>query len=331
MDERETVHQAEEGNGDVALRLLRAAGRRRPVPEDRSARVHAAVRDHWLRRIDARARRRRLMWAVPLAAAATAVIGVGIATLAPGTPPIGALEVVNGSVAVTVGGRSTPGRVGEQVVAGAEVSTLAGGRAAIRLEGGGSLRLDEFTQLALENRNRVTLQRGAIYLDSGEGPSGAGFTILTTYGEVTDIGTQFEARIANGGLRVSVREGTVRIRRDAGSTEVTAGNVAVIGADGGLVTSSIVPSDPVWGWVLGVAPPFNGEGRSVAELLAWSTRETGLELRWHPSVDSAAAGGIEVRGDLTQLRPDEVPEAVLPTCGLAGHIRDGVLIVDTLK
>lgn len=332
MEERESVRQAGEGNGDVAVRLLRAAGKRRPVPADRSARVHDAVREHWLRRTEVRTRRRRLMWAVPLAAAATVVVAVGVATfLAPGTAAIGTLEVAHGQVAVTVDGTTTQGHPGARVVAGAEMTTLDGGRAAIRLAGGESLRLDENTELTLEGPDSLTLHRGAVYFDSGVGPVEARFSVVTAYGEISDIGTQFEARITDNSLRVSVREGVVRISREAGATEITRGGVAVIGADGMLVTSSITPSDPVWGWVLSVAPPFRGADRSVAELLAWSTRETGLELRWDPSIDSAKAGGIEVHGDLTQLRPGEVPAAVLPTCGLAGHIRDGVLLVDTLK
>ena len=100
--------------------------------------------------------------------------------------------------------------------------TGTGGQVALRLNDGVELRLDSRTLVAFEDAQHARLAHGAVYVDSHAEPgtTPSDFTLATPAGTVRHLGTQYQARIANGDLRVAIREGRVQVgthgRRRAG-------------------------------------------------------------------------------------------------------------------
>ena len=87
--------------------------------------------------------------------------------------PVATLELSRGTVGVQPEGGLRSGaplrplEPGAQLPAGALVETGdADSAAALRLEGGGSMRLDRGTRLRLGSSSTVVLERGAVYFDS---------------------------------------------------------------------------------------------------------------------------------------------------------------------
>ncbi len=220
----------------------------------------------------------------------------------------------------------------EPIVAGAVIETQAApssipSRAAIRMAGGPSIRLDIGTRVRVESSSALVLERGAVYVDS-EGESAV--EVRTTLGVVRDVGTQFEVRMLDeGSLRVRVREGRIVLSRDEAAHEAGAGVELRMDGDGTLTrgTSSIYGSD--WDWVLETAPVPDLAGRPLREVLDWVVREGGWTLQFaDEDVEDLASTVTILQGDAEDLTPTEVASMVLKGSDLSYRLDEGELFVE---
>src|SRR2546425_11972012 len=258
-----------ESSDDAIARLIRLAGPRPPAPQERTARVRDIVHARWREAVRRDRRRIVVLVAAPLAAAIIVVIGAGFWL----RDRIGATGARAATVARTEGRvLLRDGRVAEPggiLVAGAGLTTGPDGRAALRLDAGPSVRLDTGTELRLVSTRVLELRRGGVYVDTGprssrasaapavgaEGPASP-IEIRTTLGRVHDVGTQFEVRLTDDTLRVSVREGIAALSRDDRAYAVPAGTRLRVDPRGAVETGTIALRGGDWEWVLAVAPPF---------------------------------------------------------------------------
>lgn len=326
MAENPAPDRAFTGDGDPAIELLRRVGPRPPVPTECETRVRQAVHGHWRRAVAAR-RRRLVAWIMaPLAAAALVLLVVRTTrqNQAAGQATVATVELTRGTPRCMSGGVLGDCAVGTVLAAGDALVT-GDARAALRLAGGGSLRLDRETEFLWTAPRRADLRRGAVYFDSA--PTGGGLQIRTKLATIRDAGTQLEIREDDGGLKVRVREGWAEVRGSVGSFDVASGEELSIQRDGATQISTIAAADDSWEWVLAVAPPFALEGSSAGAFLRWVARENGLHLRWASPDLPTAVETMVLHGEIASLTPAEAPNAVLPTCGLEHHIENGALVV----
>lgn len=310
---------------DIA-RLLAKTGPRTQPSAAAEAEVRSAVAAEWRRQVDARkARRRYTGWAVA-AGVAVAAVGAWLARplYLPGPSSVATVARVVGDVRVESSrGQWEPLSAGSAVEPGAVLSTGAGGRAALDLVNGVQLRLDVGTQLALNDVDEATLSRGAVYVDSGAaGGADARFVLETPAGDVRHLGTQYSAAIDGSALRVGVREGRVEVTGKRASMIAGAGELLVI--DEGRVTrSSLARNAPEWDWVANVVPPFEIEGRTVHEFLAWASRETGHDVAYASPDVERLANRVTLSGTVEGLPPQQAVDAVLATTSLSARVADG--------
>jgi ferric-dicitrate binding protein FerR (iron transport regulator) len=337
------------GPDDAIRRLLRLAGPRPAAPEATTRRVNEAVLAHWRTTVFEERRRRTLRLVSVLALAGALVVAAGLGLFWRGRSPHGAdapVATVLGVAGETrrsleggddarAGGAGDLLSAGDILPAGGIVATGSDGRASVRLYGGGvELRLDHDTRLRLATTGRVDLIAGAIYADTGDRPPGvppAGAAALEVYaalGQVRDVGTRFEVRLADGGMQVSVRDGTAVLTSAGGSHTADGGSRLRLGADGAVTRDALPADGSGWGWVLAAAPPFAMEGRTLGDYLGWLARETGWTIAYGDDSLRTATASIVLHGSLTGLRPDETPGAVLPICGLAHRLEGTTLHID---
>ena len=345
----------DEARDDALSRLLEIAGPRPEPPEKLRREVERAAHAAWREKVHAHSRtRRRRLW--QLAAAAVVVAGVGITlwvgvglgpSSSPATPTLARVEAVQGSVTARIPGSRTalPRSVGDAVLltqgaalpAGSVIDTGDGerepaalGRAALRLRDGTSVRLDRESRLRLASARELVLERGAVYLDTGgevtPEPEEA-LTVRTSFGVARDIGTRFEVRLSQEALRVRVREGRVEVET-AGARHPAAAGIALTVDPQGRVERAVIPAHGAdWGWVLETSPPFELEGASLTDYLAWLERETGWRVRYADPGLEGEADEITLHGSIAGLRPDETPAAVLAGAGLDHRIEGGTLVI----
>lgn len=306
---------------DPIGRLVRLVGPREGVPAEREQRVRTAVHAAWRGEVRRRSRR-RMVWAIgSLAAAAALVLALG-----PGlrdrltTRPAPLAE----TVATVETAAGVPGlTAGDGVSRDATLETGDGGSVALRLAGGAAVRLDARTRLALRSASALALESGALYVDSG-GDGGA-LEIRTAFGVARDVGTRFEVRVGEASVRLRVREGEVVLEHGGTTHTADAGVELEAGAEG--VTRRVTaPYGPHWDWVLSAAPPFELDGRTLAEILDWTARETGREVRPDPAVRTKLREVFV--GSLASPRPDAVLDGVLATFGLRARADGGTLWVE---
>jgi ferric-dicitrate binding protein FerR (iron transport regulator) len=304
---------------DVAA-LLRAVGARPAASAEAAAAVRASVAAEWRAAVAARQRRRQFTgWA---AAASVTVAALGIWLIRPlvQTEPevVASLTRVVGSVEQNRGdGRWTPLESAGPIESGTQLRTATDGRAALQLSNGVTLRLDARTLVAFEDTTHARLAQGAAYVDTGRTPGAASpqFELDTPGGRIAHLGTQYEARIVDGNVRVGVREGRVRLARAAGDVVGTAGESLTIQGDR-VVRAPLAPTAADWNWVADVTPPFSLEGRSVEDFLVWAARETGRTIVYASSDAARQARSVTLRGTVEGLSPDEAVQAVLSTTSL---------------
>ena len=319
----EDTRSSPKDDADVAA-LLRAAGPR-PVPGPAArAAVQAAVEAQWRAAVAARRRRPRYTAWAAAAGIAVAAVAVWVArpaldsrheTVAFVARSVGDVELDRGD------GRWTPLAAADSIASGARLRTSSGGRAALSLSNGLELRLDGRSLVALDDAKRATLTQGAVYVDSGNAPAGgtADFVLGTPAGSVRHLGTQYEARLLDGGLQVGIREGRVRVSVAAGDVIGDAGERLTV-AGSRIERARLAPNAADWNWTSEVTPPFSIEGRSVEAFLVWAARETGRTIVYASPDAARQARTVTLSGSVEGLTPDAAVTAVLSTTSLRPEI-----------
>lgn len=311
---------------DEIAALLDAAGRRPRLPEEEVAPIRAAAREVFQRQARRNARRRRLVWAAGGSLAAGLLLAIGLTLRSPATPgdgrPVATVEMMAGDVTVLdAEGRPAGSQtVRQTVLSGAVLRTGESGRAAVRLPGGTSVRIDAGSAVRLDSPRLVSLERGAVYVDSGPaGTPGQEIEIATSLGSVRHVGTQFETRLlprSRGlALRVRVREGTVLVEQEGETHRVRAGGELVLAADSRPEGAEISTHGPGWDWIQRTAPPFEIEGARLADFLDWASRETGLPWRLAGPHAGSRPEDVILHGSIEGLTAEEALDVVLPSSG----------------
>lgn len=315
--------------------LLRLAGPRPAVPGERRERVRSAVRAHWHRSVALRRLRVAVWIAGSLAAAAALLVAIGLGLRHGVSPFPGSVESEATVEAVEGHVRSrTLGTVkrGDTIGAADELHTGPDGRVAIRLAGDTSLRIDSESRVELLSDSSIALHQGAVYVHTESAAERASsMEIHTPLGLVTEIGTQFEVRLEIDSMRLRVRHGLVSLKRGEHTYRAHEGQQLLAGAGGDVVMGEVPRHGEEWNWTLEIAPSFDLEGRSLDEFLGWVSSETGWSVEFEEDSIADQAPTLILHGSIEGLRPDEAPEAVLPTCGLRQRIEQGTLIVGRIS
>ncbi len=307
-----------QNESDLIESLIRTAGRRAEPPEEAYRQVFAVATAAFREKTAHRRERQWVLWA-----GAAAVMVLAIALMFQWTPPaaqrgelarvvrvIGSAEQASGDVWQALGETRTP------LTTGMKLRTLAGGRVALALSGGGSLRLAAETEVMLDAPERLYVRQGTVYVDSGVRPGASRLEIVTPAGTARDLGTQFELLVAGAALRLRVREGSVSIDRGGQTHTGGAGEQIAIDVLGGVSRDVIAPDAEAWQWTESVVPTPDMDGRPAADLIAWVARETGRRLRYvSPGVEQRAATVI-LHGNIRNLSPLAALDAMLATTDL---------------
>lgn len=330
--------RTEDDDRDVR-ELLERAGPRPELPADDLEVIVAAGRTAWRDVVGEPAVRRRRGKGGIAALAAAVVLAIAVGWWWTATR-FGGLEQDEGRlgagepVARIVEAWDAPEPLeGRTLVAGTAVETGDGAgslarRLALRLGSGTDVRLDTGSRLRLASAAEVELERGAIYVDAGSG-SGSHLAVRTPFGVVRDVGTRFQVRLDDGEapMSVRVRDGRVAVERAGVSRVAAAGEAIVVREDGTMERYPAPGHGPAWGWATATAPRFELEGRTLAQLLDWVSRETGWSVRYQDPDLASTAHEVVLHGSIDDLRPDQAPFAVLPGAGLEGELENGTLAV----
>ena len=317
-----TSHDRDEDSSVPAL--LREIGSRPMPTEDVMASVRQAVHAEWQLSLAQRARRMRV---VKYAAAACVIAGlvglIGIQLGQMNRDPVATIARMDGPFEITVSDEDwQPASTDTALLKGARVRTGATAHAALSIADV-SLRMDADTRIALLSPDRISLERGAIYVDGGIDDRSAAkqdaLVIETPAGSVQHLGTQYQVRLSPEATSVSVREGRVQIDHSTGTLQVTPGERIVLTNDGTVQRSRVTDPGDAWGWAIAIAPAFDIERQPLSHFLGWAARELGKELEYESDNVRVRADGLILRGSVEDLPPEQALAAVLATTPFKQH------------
>lgn len=215
--------------------------------------------------------------------------------------------------------------VGDELAAGAELTTVPTERLALRMTSGHSVRLEANSRIRLASASRLELEYGAVYVDSGIDGVAHGLEVSTPLGTVREVGTQFEVRVDTT-MRVRVREGSVALSHGSQTFAAGRGEQLTVDLVGAVERSTIAITGPDWAWVLETAPSLDVEGRPLRSYLDWISRETGWEVRFDdPSLEPYASE--TVYGTIDEMTPEKSLMAILPSARLGYRLEGDVLVI----
>ncbi|HSQ70587.1 MAG TPA: FecR family protein [Steroidobacteraceae bacterium] len=334
MSETKGPEELQDQDRDIAA-LLRASGPRPRLPDSAAAALRQAVEKEWRASLQSRVERRRRTFLA--LAASIGIAGIGLWLLHPARAPqnlaIASLTRTTGQVQYREPGRDwQPAVPGTILRTSMELASGSDGRSALELESGVQLRLDADTRLSFDDPRTATLAHGSLYVDTGAAPADStrAFQVETPHGRVSHLGTQYLARVDDESLRVAVREGGVSISSPRGSFTGMAGEQLML-SSAGLERAPIEPYAEDWRWVGQVMPPYEIEGRSVEEFLAWTARETGRSVRFASAEARELARQTTLRGSIGGLEPEQALDAVLATTSLQPRIETDLIHVNVAE
>lgn len=312
---------------DVIAALMQTGGHREAPPENAYQVVLAAAEEALQQKLQ-----RRRLFRVACVLAAAAALGLLAVALFYAVPRLDAPAI---AVQVATVDRFT-GDVETRQSAGEDWTRVEASGADLRGgsmlrtgpdSGAGlaierlSLRVGGNSEIGLVNRTQIRLVHGVIYVDTGARASDR-LVVETPLGSAVHEGTQFQLAYDRSSLRLFVREGRVKIDREAGPIVAEAGEGLVIPRSGAVTRSLVTPFDPMWQWTESLAPMLDIEGKRATDLLTWVARQTGRELRYVSSAAEQRAGTIILHGHLRQLTPREALNVTLATTDLDAEVQE---------
>lgn len=312
--------------------VLRSAGPREKPPVAIERAVHDGLRAEWRAMVAETHRQRRRRTGFALAAGIlTAAVGAWVAApkMTGPTDVVATLALASGEVRVRSGwlGGWHAAAGGQSLASGQTLQTGSAGRGVLTLLGGVTARLDHDTRVLLAGGDQVVLERGALYVDAGPAPA-TPLDVVTPAGSLRHVGTQYEVRLLDPGVRLRVREGRVEWQARNGAVERgEAGEQLTIASDGGVTRTATPLYGESWDWIAGATPVIDIEGLPLAEFLAWAARELGREVLYASAGLESEAAGIVVHGSIAGLTPLQALDAVLATTSVRAQVVEGRIVV----
>jgi hypothetical protein len=310
----------------AVAKLIGFAGIRTDPSEIEMASIKRMALDRWELLLSRRRRRQRVR---VLQIAATLLVAVGLGAwqmglFAPGSTPVGTVELASSRLRMLDGSESTNIGVGDQILSQRDLSTGSEGQAAIRLSSGIAVRLGRGTRIRVLANDRLALDEGRLYIDTSGAPDSEMIEIQTRQGTARDLGTRFALVDIGDGVRVQVREGRVDVRRGTESWQADKGHELVLAENGSVTNTEIPVYGAGWEWVLETTPSFALEGSTLGDFLDWITSETGWSVAL-PAEDEETVRADRMHGSLDGLTLEESLQVVLSGAGLTGQVENGVL------
>ena len=321
MNTRDHLNSDEAGIED----LLREVGSRPEPPPEAAQDVYEVVHAEWRATVAMQARRRRHVRLGLAASVLLAIVAtfIGVRYMGDATAPMAVIAYVDGPVSVIEpqAATSRAATSGVELTSGDTLRTSSG-RAALSLEGGLTVRVDADSVVRLAADDRIELQAGAVYVDSGDGSAVRSLTVETAVGAVRHLGTQYQVRVQEDGIDVLIREGRVEISSVSGRSSGLAGERVQVTASGAVTRSSVGRAADAWRWTRLARAPFDIEDQTLDAFLAWVAEETGRKVVYASEHAQQAAREVRLRGSIAGLEPDAALATVLATTRLHRYPTD---------
>jgi len=317
---------------DPVEKLLKFGGRREQADKERSDRVEQHSFEHWQRTVESRrfqerGRRRKLIGVRFALAASVILAAVMLPKVFAPTPFVA--DVVSTVGVVESGARGEPMTrtvADAQIRAGGFLETSGDAGASLSLVSGHSLRVGELSRVRIEP-DAIILDRGRVYIDSGPSGNSKPITVQSVHAIVRELGTQYQVRLLQNGIEVSVREGQVNLELDNATLTAGAGEILQLADGDNIIRGKIPAHGEYWDWAAQLAPAMAIDGQTVDHVLKWLSRENGWQVSYATTSLHNDARFIRINGSIDGLGPEDALATVLASVGWQYSLSNGVVVI----
>lgn len=206
------------------------------------------------------------------------------------------------------------------------VQLLALKDARLHLPSGAELRIAQATKVRFVEADRLELLTGQIYIDTHEQ---ADMTIVTSAGEVADIGTQYSVSQNRTGVNIAVRSGSAVLitadRRYQADADQTSAGVIEVSNTGTVQQHQESKSADRWQWIERTAMGYSSH--KVSRVLLEIAEDLGVQLRYANVGDQASLATVTYAGNLRNMPPKQALELIALSSDLHWTLDDQILLV----
>ena len=313
-------------------RILRAAGRRKQLPDDRKAVWEAQFRKELeAQRLRRTRRRQRIVGGLAATVAIIAVALSGLSQRPPPFEPVIRISAITGdAILVDPSGKERQLARGNILEMNSVLTTGKKGFVSVAYAGY-DLRINAESQLEF-GAGEIALSKGEIYANDNEQRIGQiQLKINTPFGWVRDIGTQFTVAVGQDGTVTTVRRGTVVVNTGAQEYQATAepdtASQLHMDSQQQVHITQVPPSGQEWRWIYQARPAYSLEGSTALQFLQWSVGESGLALEFASGSAEVYARRTTLHGDFGHLTPEKTVAPVLASTSLTAVVSGNTLKV----
>jgi hypothetical protein len=310
--------------------LLKAHGKRTQPDDLMKKRAMNNVKAHWQANLERQQKHKKQKQARLYKMAASVMLMVSAVFLMQynfqdTNPQIIKDLYSKGEVQVSVDGINWKTTNKEPLVDEMWIKTNDSSFATLTLMDNSQLRLDHKTQLQLLSASQITLHTGEIYHDADDSTSTSPLMINTSLGSIQHIGTRYLVSKTESDLKVSVRNGLVKVSGDIMTKHVASGKQLSMDSTGNHNEINIAAYDSIWNWTKEAGKPFKTKDKSLNAFIQWYAHENGYQIDWN-ALESKTKK-VQLSGNISSLVKSQQIKAIFLSTKFDYQINQGILSI----
>ena len=281
--------------------------------------AYATVHDEWMAAVQRR--KRAKFQRVGLALAASVMFSTIVVLWPLGSTPGIELRILSGN-----GLYLDERPINTETVTLDAEQMLVSERASSVMVGNSNLRLAAGTRLKWLDSELVELQAGKLFIDTYELGN---MTVRTQFGEVSDIGTQFQVSLQSAAIEVSVRSGAIQLEADGNvhSAKAKPGKSSVITlGQAGMTQVYELTNNDRWDWIHQAHGGYSNN--RVGLLLLEIANELGKDIRFASKGVEASVSTMTIEGRLKTSHPKEALDVVVQSSNLVALETETEIVIE---
>jgi hypothetical protein len=185
------------------------------------------------------------------------------------------------------------------------------------------LRINQNTIVEFVNLKEVRIVSGEIYHDADNASKTNPLKVNTSLGSIQHIGTRYLVNKTESDLKISVRNGLVKVSKDDMTKQIASGKQLSMDSNGIQNEKDITAYDILWNWTQNAGIPFQVKDKSLNDFIVWFAHENGYKIDWNTLQNKTKR--VQLTGNISNLTQSQQIKAIFLSTKFDYQINQGIL------